>query len=500
MRIAGWDGVTFCLSQKINLGGIWFRKFHKMFHATGMLGSSNDFISGAPKPTDGLAPDSSRSKVDRRRFLSTLSLGIGGIATYRLSAQNAGRSEAGVRPGIEVFLKEHAATLAGKSVGLITNPTGVDRWLTTTAGLLTASKNLRVIALYGPEHGVRGDAQAGEYVPFFKDKHFNLPVFSLYGQSKKPEPGMLKNIDEYMRNFDTSHEAKVPDSSMLSSLDAMIFDIQDVGTRVYTYVATMAYAMQACAESRIPFWVLDRPNPINGVDIEGPILEHPKLSSFVGLYPIPMRHGMTAGELAVMFNERFLNPRAELKVVSADGWRRRQWFDETRLPWVIPSPNLPTLDTATVYPGQVLLEGTNLSEGRGTTRPFEIFGAPWIDGFLLTKQLNSLKIPGAVFREVWFTPTFSKFDGQRCGGCQIHVTDRAVFRSYATSLLILQTIKRMAPDQFKFHSDYFDKVAGTGRIRESIQSDQPVQKLIQDFDREAKSFDQARKQYLRYKV
>ena len=178
---------------------------------------------------------------------------------------------------------------------------------------------------------------------------------------------------------------------MLQSVDVMVFDLQDVGTRVYTYIATMAYAMQACAEAGIPFIVLDRPNPIGGVAMEGPILEYPKYSSFIGLYPIPLRHGMTVGELARLFNEKFLPHRANLTVVPMENWTRGEWFDETSLPWVMPSPNLPTLDSATVYPGQVLLEGTDLSEGRGTTKPFEIFGAPWIDGFTLAKALNALQ-------------------------------------------------------------------------------------------------------------
>jgi len=189
----------------------------------------------------------------------------------------------------------------------------------------------------------------------------------------------------------------------------MIFFFLDVGTRIYTYISTMAYAMEACAQNKIEFIVLDRPNPINGLAVEGPILEYPQYSSFVGLYPIPIRHGLTAGELAKLFNQKYLKKKVSLQVIPMQGWQRKMWYDQTGLPWVSPSPNMPTLTTATVYPGQVFLEGTNVSEGRGTTKPFELFGAPWIDGYELTKRLNSLLLPGAAFREAWFTPTFSKW-------------------------------------------------------------------------------------------
>ncbi|MCJ7487462.1 MAG: DUF1343 domain-containing protein, partial [Candidatus Aminicenantes bacterium] len=323
-----------------------------------------------------------------------------------------------VKPGVQVFLEKHLDLVEGKRVGLITNPTGVDGLHRSTIDLFLASPAIKLVALYGPEHGVRGNAQAGEHVPFTIDEKYNLPMFSLYGQSFKPDPGMLKNIDAYMRSFDTKESGKVPEAAMVDGIDVMIFDIQDVGTRVYTYVATMAYAMQAAAESGIDFIVLDRPNPVNGVDMEGPVLEYPEFSSFIGLFPIPERHGMTAGELARLFNDKFLARKARLTVVPMEGWKREMWFDETGLPWVIPSPNMPTLDTAAVYPGLVALEGTNLSEGRGTTKPFELFGAPWIDGNELAKMLNGLSLSGVRFREAWFTPSFSKFQGQLCGGCQ----------------------------------------------------------------------------------
>ena len=314
-----------------------------------------------------------------------------------------------VETGLDVFLKNHLALVKGKRVGLVTNPTGVDRELQNIVDLFLSHLDINIVALYGPEHGVRGNAQAGQYVPFYMDEIYKIPVFSLYGQSLKPDPGMLKNMDEYMRTFDTSDTGKFPDSTMKGSLDLMIFDIQDIGTRIYTYIATMAYSMQACADANIPFIVLDRPNPINGLVMEGPILEFPEFSSFVGVYPIPVRHGMTPGELALMFNDRFFETKVDLTVIPLAGWKRNMWFDETGLSWVIPSPNMPALKTATVYPGQVFLEGTNISEGRGTTKPFEFFGAPWIDGHKLSQKLNILELPGVTFREAWFTPTFSKY-------------------------------------------------------------------------------------------
>jgi uncharacterized protein YbbC (DUF1343 family) len=406
-----------------------------------------------------------------------------------------------VKPGIEVLFEKRLDLVRGKRVGLIANPTAVDSRLASTADRFRQCPAVKLAALYGPEHGVRGNAQAGEYVPFYWDDHLKLPVFSLYGQSRKPAPGMLKHIDEYMRSFDSSAtvRGKAPERPMLQSVDVMVFDLQDAGARVYTYVATMAYAMQACAESGIPFIVLDRPNPINGLTMEGPILEYPEHSSFIGLYPIPLRHGMTVGELALLFNDRFLPVKANLTVVPMEGWHRAQWFDETGLPWVIPSPNLPSLEAAIVYPGQVLLEGTNLSEGRGTTRPFEQFGAPWIDGYELARQLNALNLPGVKFREAWFTPTFSKHQGQLCGGCQLHVTDRRRYRPLATALFILKAIRDQYPARFEFHASYFDKAIGTSAVRTALESGTDVKEIVRRFKPGLDDFARLRRPYLLYR-
>ncbi len=403
-----------------------------------------------------------------------------------------------VKLGLEVFLEKHLDLIKGKRVGLITNPSGVDSRFQSTVDLLARNPEIQLVALYGPEHGVRGDSQAGEYVPFYIDKQYRIPVFSLYGQSMKPEPGMLKNIDEFMRSFDTRDTEKIPEKSMVKDIDVMVYDIQDVGTRVYTYIATMAYAMQACAESGIDFIVLDRPNPINGLDMEGPILEYPDHSSFVGLYPVPLRIGLTMGEMARLFNDKFLAKKAKLTVIPMEGWQRKMWYDQTSLPWVFPSPNIPTLDAAMVYPGQVFLEGTNVSEGRGTTRPFELFGAPWINGFELAKNLNGLKLAGVAFREAWFTPTFSKFQGKICGGAELHVVDRARYRPLAIALNIIKTIRGMYPQDFQFHKDYFDKIMGTAKVREALERGTSIEEITRSFTDGLAGFAELRKAYLLY--
>ena len=398
-----------------------------------------------------------------------------------------------VKPGLEVLLEKHLDLIRGKRVGLITNPTGVDSKLDSAIELLRAQPGVQLVALYGPEHGVRGNAQAGQYVAYYFDEHLQLPVFSLYGQTQKPPPDMLTNIDEYMRKFDTQPAGQQVGAGLMKSVDVMVFDLQDVGARVYTYLATMACAMQACADAGIPFIVLDRPNPINGVTMEGPVLEYPALSSFIGLYPIPLRHGMTVGELARLFNARFLTKKARLTVVPMENWTRDEWFDETSLPWVVPSPNLPAPDSTIVYPGQVLLEGTGLSEGRGTTRPFELFGAPWIDGYVLARKLNQMHLPGVKFRESWFTPAFSKFSGQLCGGCQLHVTDRKTYRPVATVLAELSVINQLYGDKLELHAAYFDKIMGTATVREALLRCELAEKIVAGFTAGLEEFARLRK-------
>jgi uncharacterized protein YbbC (DUF1343 family) len=407
-------------------------------------------------------------------------------------------SQSNVKLGVEVFLEKNLDLVKSKRVGLITNPSGIDSNVTSTITLFANTPSIHLVALYGPEHGVRGDAQAGEYVPYDRDEELDIPVFSLYGQSQMPDPDIQANIDESMRSFDIVNDGKLIEPSMVENIDVLVFDIQDVGTRIYTYIASMAYAMRSCAENNKEFIVLDRPNPINGIDMEGPILEYPEYSSFVGLYPIPVRHGMTVGELARLFNSNFLSQKTNLTVIPMMGWERSMWFDETALPWIMPSPNMPSLDAATVYPGQVFLEGTNISEGRGTKKPFELIGAPWIDGTKLVKILNGLNLPGVEFKESWFTPVLSKYQGQLCGGAQIHVTDRAHFKPFETSMHIIQSVMDMNPEQFLFHTEYFDRIMGTAKVRKELEGHRDVTEIIGKYSKGLINFDNLRKPYLLY--
>ncbi len=403
-----------------------------------------------------------------------------------------------IKLGVDVFLDERVGFVKGQRIGLISNQTSVSSSSESTAELFKTNPGIDLVALFGPEHGVRGDAQAGEYVPFYFDKKLDLPVFSLYGQSKKKEPDFLLKIDETMRMFDTEDSEKYPGKEMMQDIDMLIFDIQDVGTRIYTFLATMAYSMLSAAARNISFIVLDRPNPINGVMMEGPLLEYPEYSSFVGLYPIPVRHGMTMGELAGLFNENYLEQKVNLSVVPMQGWAREMWFDETNLTWINPSPNMPSLTTATVYPGQVFLEGTNISEGRGTPNPFELFGAPWIDGDNLAKDLNRLGISGVFFKDVEFTPTFSKYTGEFCSGCRIHVVNREKYFPLKTSLHILKTVMDKYPDAFEFHVDYFDKIIGTGKVREFLETGISTDQIVENDRKYLDEFKEKRKPYLLY--
>jgi uncharacterized protein YbbC (DUF1343 family) len=407
-------------------------------------------------------------------------------------------SRLNVKLGVEVFLEKHLNQVKSKRVGLITNPTGIDSNANSTIFLFAKAPDIHLAALYGPEHGIRGDALAGEYVPFDREKKLDIPVFSLYGQSKTPDQDLMANIDESMRSFDTIDEGKLIETSMLKNIDVLVFDIQDVGTRIYTYIATMAYAMMACAELDKEFIVLDRPNPINGIDLEGPILKYPEFSSFVGLYPIPVRHGMTVGELAQLFSTNFLPQKLRLAVIPMIGWKRSMWFDETNLPWIPPSPNMLSLETATVYPGQVFLEGTNISEGRGTPRPFELFGAPWINGPKLTKELNGLKLPGVRFQETSFEPELSKYQGQVCEGALIEVTDRTRYKPFETTMFIIRLIMEMNADFFHFHPAYFDKIMGTAAVREEIEESREIREVIDRFRPDLDVFRNLRKSHLLY--
>ncbi|MEH6938774.1 exo-beta-N-acetylmuramidase NamZ domain-containing protein [Bacillus sp. JJ664] len=379
-----------------------------------------------------------------------------------------------VSPGIEVLLDDQKELLIGKKVGLITNPTGIDSNVNSIVDLLHEDPDIELTTLFGPEHGVRGSAQAGEYVEFYIDEKTGLPVYSLYGPTKKPTPEMLKNVE------------------------VLVFDIQDVGTRHYTYIYTMAYAMEAAKENNIPIVVLDRPNPLGGISVDGPVLE-PDATSFIGLYPIPTKHGMTVGELAKFFNKEF-EIGADLTVVKMKGWKRSMDYDETGLPFVLPSPNMPTVSTSFIYPATGLIEGTNLSEGRGTTKPFELIGAPYINSTDLAAKLNSLGLPGVKFRAASFTPTFSKHVGKLSHGVEIYVTDREKLDAVSTGLHIIKTIHDMYPNDFQFLStNFFDKLIGNDWIRPMILEGASITDIMDKYQKELDEFKKVRKEYLMYK-
>lgn len=345
--------------------------------------------------------------------------------------------------GIDILLAEQSEVLAGKRIGLVTNAAAVDAQYRGTIDRLASAPGVQLVALFGPEHGVRGDAQAGAHVADARDAVTGLPVYSLYGAAREPTAAMLVGID------------------------LIIVDLPDVGARTFTYAATLVGVLRAAQRENITVMVLDRPNPIGGVLVEGPMLEE-DYASFVGPFPMPMRHGMTIGELAQLFNAE-MGINADLRVVAMRGWHR-DGSDEAG-PWVPPSPNMPTPDTAIVYPGMVLVEGTNLSEGRGTTHPFEIVGAPFIDAGALAETMNTLDLPGVRFRAVWFTPYASKYAGQQVGGVQVHVTDRAAFRPVRTAVVLVQAVARLYPADFRIEGSdpaFFERLAGNGWLRHAV--------------------------------
>lgn len=373
--------------------------------------------------------------------------------------------------------------LEGLRVGLISNPASINSRFEHTADLFHQHDRINLVALFGPQHGIHAETQ-DDMIEWqsFRDGRTGLPVYSLYGETRKPHP------------------------EMLADLDVLVFDVQDVGTRVYTFIYTMALAMEAARECGKRFIVLDRPNPINGIHTEGNIHE-PEYSSFVGMFPIPMRHGMTVGEMARMFNDEF-GIACDLEVVNMEGWRREMWFEDTGLPWVLPSPNIPTVDTAAVYPGGVMIEGVNISEGRGTARPFEIIGAPFIQAYDLIEELKKDKLPGAIFRPLHFQPTFHKFAGQTCGGVQIHVTSRDEFKPVITGVAIIGAIRRLCPNDFEWKQppyEYvydklpFDVIAGSKTMREQIEAGAGASDIEAGWKDSLAEFNDRRKAHLLYK-
>ncbi len=383
-----------------------------------------------------------------------------------------------VLTGLDVLLQKHLTDLRKTRVGLLCHQASVDVKLRHIFPLLK-HHGIPVTTLFAPEHGLWGTAQ--DQIAIATTKQERIPVHSLYGDRRAPTEELLSNID------------------------AMVCDLQDVGSRYYTFIWTMALAMQACAKFGKKFIVLDRPNPINGVTLEGPVLD-PHFASFVGLYPVPVRHGMTIGEIALWINEG-LGVGADLRVIPMKGWKRSMYFEETGLPWVLPSPNMPTVETAVVYPGTCLVEGTQLSEGRGTTHPFEMLGAPYIDPDALHVALQAMNLPGVLFRACRFEPTFHKYWGESCGGIQLHVTDRKRFKPFLVMLQVLQTIRELYPNQFVWRPppyEYetekfpFDILCGTDQIRKIMESGRAVTELETRWQTSCTGFAQERKPFLLY--
>ena len=385
-----------------------------------------------------------------------------------------------VLAGLERLL-DRPEPVRGRRVGLVANPSSITPDFEPAATALKSRRGVNLVALFGPEHGIAADAQDLVEVGHSRDRETGLPVYSLYGESRVPTPQMLGGVD------------------------AMVYDVQDVGSRYYTFVYTMLHVMEACAREGKRVVVLDRPNPIGGDTVDGNVLD-PEYRSFVGMHPLAVRHGMTSGELALLFREE-LALDVDLRVVPMKGWRRPMAYETTGLPWVLPSPNMPTVDTAYVYPGGCLVEGTNLSEGRGTTRPFELVGAPWLDGHALARALEGERIPGCAFRAAAFTPTFQKHAGALCHGVQVHVTERRLFPAFLAYLLLVHHARRQDPGRFAWRDppyeyEYvkrpFDILCGTDRVRKAIERGVSPKRLVAGWRKELAAFRRRRERFLLY--
>jgi uncharacterized protein YbbC (DUF1343 family) len=388
-----------------------------------------------------------------------------------------------VKPGIDVLRDRGFEILQGKRVGLITNPTGISSDMQSSVDILFNAPGIQLVALFSPEHGVRGDIDAGKDVNGYSDPRTGLPVYSLYGKTRRPTKEMLKGID------------------------VLVYDIQDIGVRSYTFISTMGLAMEAATENGIKFVVLDRPNPLTGNRVEGPMLD-PRFKSFIGAYPIPYIYGMTAGELAQMINgEQWLNGagKCDLTVVPMNGWKRSMWWEDTGLTWVPTSPHIPHSFTTifSVLTGLLGELGT-ANQGIGYTLPFELIGAPWIDGFALSRYLNSLGLPGVIFRQISYIPFYKDTSGIRYKGVQIHITDRNKINMEQVQLAILEALLRLYPDFNIFNRakpdriNNFDKAVGTDEIRRSLVNQVPVDEILNRINQERALFMIKREKYLIY--
>jgi uncharacterized protein YbbC (DUF1343 family) len=371
--------------------------------------------------------------------------------------------------------------LRGRTVGVVCNPASVNARFEHVLERLESS-GVKVGAIFGPQHGFRSDLQENMIeTAHDEDRRRQVPIYSLYSETREPT------------------------AEMLAGLDALVIDLQDVGTRIYTYIYTMANCLKAARRHDLPVIVCDRPNPIGGAAVEGPMLE-PGFESFVGQYPIPMRHGMTIGELARLFNEHF-GIGAKLEVVAMPDWDRASFHDDNGLPWVLPSPNIPTLDSAIVYPGTVLFEGTNVSEGRGTTKPFELVGAPWIEPETFAHHMNLEGLPGVYFRPALFEPTFHKHRDTPCGGCQVHITDRRTIRPVETGVALLQAFRDLGHDHFQWREPPYeyeyllapiDILCGSSEVRERLEHGEHARDIAKDWDAAVEPFMKLRRSFLLY--
>ena len=388
-----------------------------------------------------------------------------------------------VKVGLDVFLVNHLSKLEGKRVGVITNQTGIAASGEHIVDILSSIEDLSIDALYAPEHGIRGDLPDVTKMISYVDQRTGFQVWSLYGEHLKPT------------------------QEMLEAVDVLIYDVQDVGARFYTFISTMGLAMEAAAEQGKQFIVLDRPNPINGVTIEGPIIEEPHLS-FVGKYPIPVRYGMTPGELAWMIKgEKWMKGMDELDlmVIPMEGWQRTMWYDQTGIPWTRPSPNIPSIHTAVVYPGLCLVEALNVSEGRGTMRPFEQIGAPWIDSHLLAETMNFYRLPGIYFKPITFTPVglpqaapWNKYRDQDVNGLSLILTDREKVRSLDVMVHLFFALKKHYPKELELRKN-LERLIGISSFRRSIDELRAPEEILAEWDAGIQAFDKARQKYLLYK-
>jgi len=374
-----------------------------------------------------------------------------------------------VLTGIDVLVQEEFAHLVGKRVGLITNQTGINRFWRSTIDILFNSTKVNLVALFSPEHGIRGTSN--DKISSSIDSITGLTIHSLYGETYRP-------TDE-----------------MLNGIETLVFDIQDIGTRFYTYIGTMKLCMQEAAKNNIEFIIFDRPNPINGIDFEGPILNPEHVFTLAGSFPIPIRHGMTVGELALMFNgEEKLG--LNLKVIKMRNWKRELWFDQTGLPWINPSPNMRNLYQATLYPGIGLLERTNVEDKRGLERPFEMFGAPWINSIKLATELNNQNIAGIRFVAIKFIPEKSEYKDQLCEGVAINLLDRNSFRPVECGIIVLQVLYTLYPDKFEVNKVWH--VTRTDLLIEQIKRQDPIEDIVESWQAGLKNYSEIRERYLLY--